>query len=267
MDARRARAFVQTRGDAIERARLNAILWGMPPFVAALRGLSALQKADGGFAQYIREVSTVCATLTVLEWCDDLGLRRGPLVEAACLFLLERQQTDGGWDEVEAVRAFYPPAWMTPGRIETRVWLTAGCAHALLRMGCLERAQAGVRPAEFLLTHMDASGKLAGYQRSTWIALPVLTHQLGRESEPWHRALAFVEASYSPDWEGSLAAWMLRCLQDAGLPRAQPLVARALADLQRKQRSNGSWESEDGEAFAVSATLEALRVLKGYGEV
>jgi hypothetical protein len=64
-----------------------------------------------------------------------------------------------------------------------------------------------------------------------------------------------------------LLAWLLRCLLDAGLPAIHPLVSRALADLERQQRTDGSWEAEDGEAFAVSATVEALRALKGYGRI
>jgi len=70
-----------------------------------------------------------------------------------------------------------------------------------------------------------------------------------------------------PDWESAYLAWVLRCLQDARLPADHPLVARCLADLERKQRPDGSWEPEEGEGeeHAVNATVAALRALKGYG--
>jgi hypothetical protein len=79
--------------------------------------------------------------------------------------------------------------------------------------------------------------------------------------------VAVVEANFSPDWEGAYLAWLLRCLQDAGLPADYPLAARCLADLEGKQQSDGSWEPEEGEGeeHAVNATIAALRVLKGYG--
>jgi hypothetical protein len=52
-----------------------------------------------------------------------------------------------------------------------------------------------------------------------------------------------------------------------GLPADHPLTARCLADLERKQRPDGSWEPEEGEGeeHAVNATVAALRALKGYG--
>jgi len=136
-------------------------------------------------------------------------------VDWACRFLLDRQQEDGGWDEVKAVQALNPPEWMTPGRIETRVWLTAYCAHVLIRFGYAE-APGTYCPTDFLLAHCDESGRLAGYLRATWIALPMLAFYPGPDSEPFRRALAVVEANYSPDWErtwpGSCAApRMLGC--------------------------------------------------------
>jgi len=262
----KAVTYVQTRGNAVERARLATILWGKPPPEAALRELAALQKPDGGIAYWIQGTSNVCDTAFVLQWFDDLKVYRGPIVDWACRFLLDRQQEDGGWDEVKAVQALNPPEWMTPGRIETRVWLTAYCAHVLIRFGYAE-APGTYCPTDFLLAHCDESGRLAGYLRATWIALPMLAFYPGPDSEPFRRALAVVEANYSPDWEGAYLAWLLRCTQDAGLPADHPLVARSLVNLERKQRADGSWESEDGEKFAVSATVEALRVLKGYGRI
>lgn len=265
MDADNATAYVKARGNAVERARMTAILWNEPPSQAALQELEALQKPDGGFSHWLPDVSSICDTAFVLQWLDDLKMYRGPMADPACRFLLDHQQQDGGWDEVEAVRALNPPEWMMPGRIETRVWLTAYCSHVLLRFGYAEAA--GTRcPTDFLLAHRDETGRLIGHLRATWIALPILVFHPGPDSEPFGRALAVVAANYSPDWEGSYLAWLLRCLQDARLSATHPLVARALADLERKQRPDGSWESEDGEEHSASATVEALRVLKGYGQ-
>lgn len=224
------------------------------------------RQGDGGFAYWIREVSNVCDTAFVLQWFDDLKVYRGPIVDPACRFLLDCQQEDGGWDEVEAVWSLNPPQWMIPGRIETRVWLTAFCAHVLIRFGYAE-APGTSCPTDFLLAHCDETGRLAGYLRATWIALPMLGFYPGPDSEPFRRALTVVEANYSPDWEGGYLAWLLRYLHDAGLSIDHPLVVRGLADLERKQRADGSWEPEEGEGeeHAVSTTIQALRAMKGYG--
>ncbi len=202
----------------------------------------------------------------MLERFDDLGVHRGSVVDPACRFLLDRQQADGGWDEVEGVRAFDPPEWMIPGRIETRVWLTAYCAHVLIRFGHAE-AEGTRCPADYLLAHRDGSGRMAGYLRATWLALPMLAFYPGSDSEPFRQALAVVEAYYSADWEGGYLAWLLRCLHNAGLPADHPLAARCLADLERKQRPDGSWAPEEGEGeqHAANATLWALRALREYG--
>jgi hypothetical protein len=263
IDQEKAIQYVQIWGTAIDRARLATVLWREPPPEVALQELAALQNPDGGFAYWVPQVSNLCDTATVLFWFDDLETYRGPIVDPACRFLLDRQRKDSGWDEVEALGSVSTPQWMAPGRIETRVWLTAYCAHVLIRFGYAE-AEGTRCPTDFLLAHRDETGRLTGYLRDTWIALPMLAFRPGPDSEPFRRALAIVKANYSPDWEGSYLAWLLRCLQDSGLPSNQPLVARCLADLERKQRTDGSWASESGEGYAVGATISALRVLKGY---
>jgi hypothetical protein len=268
MGVERAVVYVQSQGDVVERARLAAILWGEPPPQAALQELASLQKPDGGFAYWVPEVSNVCDTTFILQWFDDLKVYRGPVVGSACRFLLDHQQEDGGWDEVEPVRMLNPPEWMMPGRTEACVWLTAFCAHVLIRFGYAE-AEDTCCPTGFLLAHCDETGRLAGYLRATWIALPMLAFYPGSDSEPFRGAVATVKANYSPGWKGGYLAWLLRCLHDAGLPTDHPFTARCLTDLMRTQRPDGSWGPEAGESeeHTVDATLTALRVLRGYGLV
>jgi hypothetical protein len=268
MNLERSVGFVQRRGSPVERARLAAILWDKAPRQQVLDELAAAQNPDGGFAYRMEpgQVSSVGNTAFVLQWLDDMKVRRGPIVEPACRFLLDRQQADGGWDEPEAIQALSPPEWREPGRIEARVWLTAYCAHVLIRFGFAEAEGSGC-PALFLLAHCDETGRLAGYLRATWIALPMLALHPGRDSEPFRRAMSVVEVHYAADWDASRVAWLLRCLGDAGLPAEVGLVARCLADLEGKQRPDGSWGSEDGEDHAAGATVEALRVLRAYGRI
>jgi hypothetical protein len=261
-------SFVQRRGSPVERARLAAIMWDRAPPQEVLDGLAAAQNPDGGLAYRLKpgQVSSVGNTAFVLQWLDDMKVRRGPVVEPACRFLLDQQRADGGWDEAEAIRALDPPEWREPGRIEARIWLTAYCAHVLIRFGLAEAEGTGC-PARFLLAHRDETGRLTGYLRATWIALPLFALYPGRDAEPFRRALSVVEEHYAADWDASCVAWLLRCLGDAGLPAERGLVARCLADLEGKQRADGSWGSEDGEEHAAGATVEALRALRAYGRI
>jgi hypothetical protein len=264
--AARAGEYVRAHGTALERARLAAILWGESAGELALHELRARQGHDGGFAHWVPQVSNVCDTAYVLGWLHDLNLCRGPLADPACQFLLDRQLPDGGWDEIDAVNEFSPPEWMVPGRVETRVWLTAYCAHVLIRFGYAE-AEGTRCPADFLLAHCDEVGRMAGYLRATWIALPMLAFYPGRRSRVFRKSLAVVEQAFRHDWPGSYVAWLLRCLFDSGLAARNPLVRRCLEHLEASQRADGSWTSEAGEEHAVDGTIDALRVLQDYGRI
>ena len=268
MNLQRSISYVHERGGPIERARLAAILWSSPPAQHVLDELAKRQKPDGGYAYWVPQVSNICDTVFVLNWFDDLSVRAGPVVAAACRFLLASQHKDGGWDEVETVGQFDPPGWMVPGRPETRVWLTAYCAHVLLRFGHAE-APGTYCPTDFLLAHSDEHGRLLGYLRATWIALPVLAFHPGPDSAPFCRAVEVVQDSYRADFTGAYVGWLIRCLHDAGLPAQHPLVARSLDYLELEQRPDGSWSPEEGqsEAHAVDATIAALRALRSYGRI
>jgi hypothetical protein len=249
VDLDKAVSYVQSNGDTIECARLAAILWDEAPPETVFQALAKLQKADGGFAYWCRPVSNMCDTAYVLQWFDDLKVFSHPMADTACRFLIDHQQVDGGWDEVEGVQGLDVPEWMIPGRLETRVWLTAFCAHVLIRFGYAEAP--GTRcPTDFLLAHCDDTGRMTGYLRATWLALPMLAFYPGAGPEAYQRAVAVVERDYSDDWSGAYLAWLLRCLKDAGLPADHPLVTRSLADLERRQRLDGSWGPEPGEGEA-----------------
>lgn len=258
-------AFVQTRGDVIERARLACILHRKPPREAILQKLGQMQNPDGGFAHWIKDFSTVCDTVYVLIWLDDLTLRNGTLVDRAFDFLLTLQKEDGGWDEMGQVKEANPPEFLLPGKVETRVWLTAYCAHWFVRFGRAEPPGAKGCPVRFLMDHREPSGRLTGCLRATWDALVLFSYRPGPKSEIFQQTLAVIEKEFSPEeWEDSYLAWLLCCLRDAGLSSSHSLVSRCLDELVKKQRADGSWESEDGETYAANATVEALRVLKHY---
>lgn len=265
MDIDKAIKLVQSEGNLIEKARLGAIFWNKTPQKEVLERLSKFQKLDGGFSYWVKEVSNICDTAYILFWCDDLNLFQGPIVNSACKFLLNQQKKDGGWDEIDKVQKFKPPKWMIPGRIENRVWLTAYCSHVLIRFGFAE-AEGTQCPTDFLISNSNKKGRLKGYFRATWLALPMFAFYPGIESEPFQKAINIIESNYSSEWKASYLAWFLRCLKDSGLESTHPLVKQSLSDLEKKQQKNGSWEPEAGEGkkHAINATIETLRAFKSY---
>ncbi len=257
--------FVLENGYIIEKARLKAIFFEEPVSNEVIDELSTFQNKDGGFSFWIKDVSNICDTVYILFWFDDLKIYRNRIVETACQFLLDRQKSDGSWDEVKDVVKYNSPEWLIPSKIETKVRLTAYCAHVLICFGYAE-AEGTRCPSKFLLKHMNKSGRLTGYLRATWIALPMLAFFPGVNSEPFERALNLINSKFSKNWEGSYIGWLLRCLYDAGLPLNNPLVIRCIDTLESCQRKDGSWEPEkgEGEEHAVNATLLVLRTLKEY---
>jgi hypothetical protein len=261
----KALKYVKKHGSIIEKARLSAILLDENPSSEVLEKLGSFQKPDGGFSFWVKDLSNITDTCYILEWFDDLKVYKEKIVDPACSYLLERQQKDGGWDEISEIVNFNPPEWMLPGKIETRVWLTAYCAHILIRFGYAE-AKGTSCPTDFLLANCDPSGRLKGYLRATWIALPMLAFYPGPDPESFNRAVKVVEDKFSTDWKGSYIAWLLRCLKDAGISADNQLVIRAISELERKQAIDGSWDPEEGEGEErrVNATILALRALKEY---
>ncbi len=263
----KAVAFVTARGDPIQIGRMSSILWGQKQSSTAIKRLYEMQNEDGGYSIEKGGISTVCSTLNVMSWLDDLRIKEGTLVDGAVRFLKMHQKSDSGWDEVEAVKTTNPPPFMTPGENRTRTWLTACCAHWLTRFGCVEPPGSKGCPASFLLKQRERSGLLKGYLRATWDALVLFSYNPGPDSTEFKETLEAIESAYTPsECEGSNLAWLLTCLKHSDLPSSHPLVGRVIQDLAAHQRAEGSWSSEDGEKFAVNATVDALRALRSYGK-
>jgi hypothetical protein len=268
VDLEKAIEFVRAGGNAIENARLDSIVFGAKASQAILSELQDMQKSDGGFSYWLpdRSVSTVCDTAYILGWMDDMSIRSGAVTEKAIQFIFRYLKEDGGWDEVPYLKTLDPPEFLMPGETKTRVWLTAYCAHYLMLFGYEDSFQRKGSPVEFLLAHQEPSGRLSGYQRATWDALPILARFPVKGTAPFELALGFVESDIKPEeWAGSYLAWLLRGLRDSHLSADHPLVARCLRVLSAKQREDGGWDAEDAKVYDVSATIEVIRVLKDFG--
>lgn len=271
MDVSKTVTYIETYGDAIMRARLACILWGDLPSRRVMLKLNHLQRADGGFAYraHAGDHSSIFDTVYVMSWIDDFDLHQGKLVDRAITYLMQQQQADGGWDEPEKSEVIQNPDWLKSGALETQVWLTAYCSHWLLQFGYLNTEEKSRPLLEFLKNHQTMSGRLYGYLRATWEALPLFAAYDSPSSASFSRALHSLESEFEPHRfsEHSLIT-LLQCLRDAGLKDSQSLVSTCLQELTKRQSEDGSWQDEEnGIVYPVSTSVDALRTLKDFSVI
>jgi squalene cyclase len=300
VDLTAAIAYVTEHGTVLEKARLLRLLLGVEPGREAYQKLLDSQNPDGGFPSRPRpgSQSAVDSTLTALWQFDELGLDDHPAAGRALRFLLAMQQPDGGWDENPALPAHDLPPWIVRGETSTRLYLTTYAAYWLGLFGYAQDDPFR-RAAAFIAARQAPTGRIPGYLHNNWLGTSVFL--LAGPSHPGYaqyaqKGLEFIaslplSAAANPDpgataghagfgatadadlsvgaatWEDSQIAWAIDCLTRAGIPPQHPWLAAALAELVRRQAADGSWASADGPAFAASATVSALKVLKQHGQI
>jgi squalene cyclase len=266
MDAQNAISYVHVNGSNLEIARLRHILYGEVPEASVVRPFLELQSNRGGFPLHMQEDNpeTVDSTLTALWWLDGMGMLRAPAGQKALEFLRLTQLEDGGWDEDASIERFDPPPWIHPGDLNTKLYLSAYACYWLASAGYLSDRVLG-RGMDFLLPHQKESGMFSGYVHTTWIAASVCL--MAGLTEPTSKSLQALLDWPISDWEDSQIAWALDCLHRGGIERNHALIEKLLARLEMSQKPDGQWASEDGEASAVSATIEVLKVVKLYSGV
>ena len=234
--AERARAFVEREGDAIERARAEA-LCDRSRNPALLERL-AVQPGE--------DLETATRLLRV---CADAGLLASPLARSLGRVLLREQGDDGAWrpaggDLDEALR---------------RTGLLAGCfARApFARPETLERA------GDFLSTHWDpdrvSHGRLADLHAYAFFFANAL-HDRGDEILQWcGREL---ERGFRTRVFDAVAT--LRVLVDCdahSLPGARFESGELLVALLTEQNGDGSFGQAEAAAGRVAETLDGLHAL------
>lgn len=265
MNIKKSISFINTRGSEIEKARLLCILNGIRPAPNIHQGLYALQNVDGGFPFGMKRgnLSSINDTTVALWWLEELDLLNSPAGNQAVDYLLRIQKTDGSWDEDPRLAQYQLPSWIKPGDLHSRLFLSAYATYWLAIAG-MTSLPAFRSALHFLIRSQDKAGKFYGYLHTTWIATAVFLMAGQRYSSIASQGVERLSSRALSEWEDSQLAWALDCLCKGGLSRHVPLVRNFLAELLRRQKSNGSWASEDGEASAVGATLQALKVLKRY---
>ena len=259
--------YVTEHGTILERARLLYLLMGEPPALESYKKLIDSQRADGGFPSRpkIETPSAVDSTLTALWQFEELGMMDSDYARRAFDFLRAMQQPDGGLDENPTLPEHDLPPWIVPGELSTRLYLTTYAAYWFgLVQGPADPAFS--RAVAFVASHQRADGAIPGYLHNNWLgASAFLLASGGGYAQEAEKILAYLLALPATEWADSQISWALDCLSRAGLPQEHPFIRFALAELIRRQAADGSWASDDGPAFAASATVGAISVLKRMG--
>ena len=238
MDLDRAAAFVEAGASPLDRARLRALLHGEPAPAEALPRAND----DGGFsALWSGETSSLDATCFVLDQVSDLGEEAATLRARAILFLQAHRARDGWWHE-DASLAAAAPEWARPGEEAAIVYLTANCGY-----WC-----DSARASDWLAARVSGEGRLPSFPQAHWLAAALLRRHGHAAATLLVQHLEGSVAELGP----SALAWLASTLP------AEPVAAVARRRLASLQEPDGRWQSEDGEALDVAATLAAIRVLR-----
>lgn len=266
MDIARSVSFIEEKGSDLEKAIMRHILYGTKPEPEVIKAFIESQNRDGGFpCRKVRgNLSAVNDTLNALFWLDEMGMLESSTAGKAIGFLLDTQRDDGGWDEEPATAQYDLPPWITPGNLGTRVYVSSYAAYWLALKGY--KAQPAFQAVlQFLLRHRDETGKFHGFLHSTWIATSIFLMAGDPYAQVVTEGLQVLTSRPLAEWVDSQICWALNCLGRAGLAKDHSFVEACLAELLRRRGTEGQWASEDGEAQAVGATIEALKALKRYG--
>jgi squalene cyclase len=266
IDLDRALIYIDENGNVQDKARLLYILMQESPPDYIVRPLLDKQNPDGGFPSRPRteNPSSVDNTLTALWQLNELGMLGTLEAQRALDFLFSTQMVDGGWDENPALPEHDLPPWIKPGQVATRNYLSA---YAAFWLGIAARTQQDTfqRAATYLTLQQEPGGKIPGYQHGQWIGTSVFFLGGDAFSLPAQSGLSILDQIPLTAWEDSQIAWATDCLGMAGVPAENAFIHKMLPELASRQEANGSWSSEDGPAYAVSATISTIKALKRFG--
>jgi hypothetical protein len=264
VDLDRAIGYVVAHGDAVDRARLAWLRTGQLPPADILDKAEIGQTLSGGWPAYWgANVASVDATCFRLAELDDLGaLHRAP-ARRALDWLGDSQRPDGMWEEDASLAGVAPP-WAQPGDDEAKLYLTTNAAFWLVIGGPRsgdddEHAARVTRAAEAFRASLRPDGSWPSFLVTGWLGCALLYH-LG-----WFYESAQIQVALAdrvPSMTAADTAWMYAALKRIGLSAEDWLLGAARRRLSETQRTDGGWNSDDGDQFNVHTTLTAIRALR-----
>lgn len=255
-------AYIRQHGSPLELARLHAALGEQAAIEEARQQVAALQNPDGGwpYRQQEGQPSSLAATHHALTWLAELGLHSDAAAQRGLDFLLATQQPDGSWRESEQILRLKPPQWMSPENAMANAYLTADSAYHLA-VGRDAQLDAVTRACNYLY-QLELEEQ---YPQTIWIMGALFTIAEGEASEVAQATRAYLEARLDSQWDASALAWLLNTYLNAGIAPTMPLLTRARALLENVQQPDGSFSSDEGDAFTLDATIQAVRALQAAG--
>jgi hypothetical protein len=272
VDLEAAIGFVVAHGDDVDRARLAYLRTGATPEQKLLELAEAGQIEGAGWpGRKGGNVASIDATCFRFAELDDLGALGRPAARHALDWLVATQRPDGTWEEDEAL-AGDAPSWARPGHEAARLYLTANAAFWLSAAGLVARpagpldtrvggAYAGViaGAAAAIVGSLREDGSWPSFLVTGWLGAAVLFGQ-GRFLEA--ARMRMVLAERLPDMSPADLAWLACALRRLDLGADESLLVAARRRLAETQRTDGSWPSDDGDAFTVHTTLTAIRACR-----
>ncbi|MGC8487206.1 MAG: hypothetical protein ACP5QO_03150 [Clostridia bacterium] len=248
-----ASAYVRQNGSPADLARLAAIEAASEDGAAGYGAVMTGQRHDGGFAPFwVAHYSSVDATAFRLWQVRPLDMAGERTATArAVRFLASRQRDDGTFEEDPSVAAL-ARSWARPGDPSARLYLTANAGFMLAIYR--HRAEAGAAVG-WVDREVQRPGAVLS-PAAQWLAAALLW--TAARTERASVLLAGLEPRL-PDMEGDGLAWCLTSLLEAGLRPDFPILAQAWSLLETRQRPDGSFDSLDGDAFTVQATLGVIQ--------
>jgi hypothetical protein len=252
--------YVVAHGDPVDRARLSWLRSGILPPPEVLEKVEQGQTPDGGWpAFWAGDIASIDATCFRLAEIDDLGGLSRSAARKALRWLASRQRPDGTWREDESLAGSAPP-WAEPGNPEAGLYLTTNAAF-WLTVGDPEGGHAATvaRAVEAFRASLNPDGTWPSFLVAGWLGAALLYH-LG-----WFYEAAQIQMTLAdrvPQMSAADCAWMICALRRLGISAEDHLIFAARHRLSETQRTDGGWESDDGEAFNVHTTLTAIRALK-----
>jgi len=249
-----AEGFVLRAADPLERSFWDTLLRRAD--AGALLAALAERQEPAGAVRAEEDARApdppLAATLRALTWLDALGLLDHPVVESAVVFLLARQEADGGWSE--------------PGASADRRVALTGEVTGLLAKTPYARDSALARAEAFLARHWTVEGVQGPCYAPILAYVHALAHLhseladealqwCGRELERGFRTHVFPPVA--------VARVFLRARARA-LPGLQIGPDEIVATLLAAQEADGGWSAEPGAA-RLDATFEAVEALLRLG--
>jgi hypothetical protein len=265
MSFTKAIKFVQRNGKEEEVERLECILKRRKPKPHFIEDLRRLQNTDGGFPLLMQKgkPSTLIDSCVVLVSLEEFNSLQINITDKIVSFFFARQEKDGSWNEDENITPYNPPPWMNPKDIRVKILSTAYTGFWLAKLG-YQKDNRIKRACDFLINYRRENGAFEGFRHNTWIAVSLFAMVYGKRCNVTKRGLKYLAEIPDDEWISSQIAWLLWCLSSANFTSKNKFVNHFLNLLSQSQSPDGSFRSEDGREFSVSATIEAIKVLKYF---